>query len=227
MAKIQVLIVEDDPMVMEIHKNYILSVEGFSLMRTAFNGKEALEIIKNSPPDLLILDIFMPKMGGIKTLHNIRRQNEAIDVVVVTAAKEVETVEEVMRLGPFDYIIKPFSFERIHATLQSYKKFKNKTKNKGRELSQEDVDKFIDRGRNYFSASSLPKGLNSANLQNVCGILEGSPEPLSTDEVAELAGFSRVTAWRYLEFLVSSGRVAVKHVPHCNAGRPIKKYSLI
>jgi two-component system response regulator DctR len=227
MDEIKVLIVEDDPMVREIHKNYIISVEGFRVAGIASNGREALDIIRGATPDLVILDIFMPKLDGVSTLHRIRKQNKDIDVIVVTAAREAETVEEIMRFGAFDYIIKPFSFERISSALESYKRYREKMKTKKQDLSQEEVDGLINRNRHRHSLSPLPKGLNRSSLEKVTKAIRNSKEALSTDEVAALTDFSRVTAWRYLEFLVSSGAVMVKHVPHPNAGRPVKKYRFI
>jgi len=227
MDKIKVLIVEDDPMVMEIHRNYIMSVKDFCVIATAYDGREALDIIKNNIPDLVILDIFMPRQDGIKTLHRIRKQKSGIDVIVVTASREPETVEKIMRFGAFDYVIKPFSFERLNSALESYKNYKGRIMEKEQDLTQEDIDGLISRSRYSKTASSLPKGLNTENMDKIMNVLENSDTGLSTDEVATVAGFSRVTAWRYLEYLLSSGTVTVHYVPHPNAGRPTKKYSLI
>jgi len=227
MDKIKVLIVEDDPMVMEIHRNYIMSVEDFSIIGTAFNGKDALDIIKTATPDLVILDIFMPKLDGVNTLHKIRKQNSDIDVIVVTASREPETVEKIMRFGAFDYIIKPFSFERISSALESYKRFKGRISDRKQDLTQEDVDGLINRSRYRYSVSPLPKGLNIESMEKVIDVLKNSKKALSTDDVSSLTGFSRVTAWRYLEFLLSSGAVKVKYIPHPSAGRPSKKYSFL
>lgn len=227
MDDLKVLIVEDDPMVMEIHRNYIISVDGFSIAGTASNGREALDIIRTADPDLVILDIFMPKLDGVSTLHRIRKQNNDIDVIVVTASREPETVEDIMRFGAFDYIIKPFSFERISSALESYRRYKIRMRAREHDLSQEDVDGLINRSRYRYSVSSLPKGLNRDSLEKVTSVMKNSKEALSTDEVASLTGFSRVTAWRYLEYLLSSGAVKVKYIPHSSAGRPMKKYSFI
>ena len=227
MDDLKVLIVEDDPMVMEIHRNYIISVDGFSIAGTASNGREALDIIRSADPDLVILDIFMPKLDGVSTLHKIRRQNSDIDVIVVTASREPETVENIMRFGAFDYIIKPFSFERISSALESYKRYKVRMRARKKDLSQEDVDGLINRSRYRYSVSNLPKGLNRESLEKVTSVMKNSKESLSTDEVASLTGFSRVTAWRYLEYLLSTGAVKVRHIPHSSAGRPVKKYSFI
>jgi response regulator of citrate/malate metabolism len=98
---------------------------------------------------------------------------------------------------------------------------------KEQDLTQEDIDGLISRNRYSKTANSLPKGLNTENMDKIMNVLENSDTGLSTDEVATVAGFSRVTAWRYLEYLLSSGTVTVHYVPHPNAGRPTKKYSLI
>ena len=63
----------------------------------------------------------MPEMDGIETLKRIREKGDDVDIILITAAQEGNIIKEVMRFGAFDYIIKPFTFERVKAALDSYR----------------------------------------------------------------------------------------------------------
>lgn len=111
MTYINVLVVEDDPMVAEIHQNFINSVDNFRVAGIVNNGLKALEFIERRPVRLVILDIFLPGLDGIATLEKIRERGENIDVIVVSASRDVSTVAKAIQAGAFDYIVKPFVFE--------------------------------------------------------------------------------------------------------------------
>lgn len=226
MKCINVLIVEDDPMVMDIHKRFISTVEGFKVVGEANNGSDALIILEEKDIDLVILDIFMPKLDGIETLKKIRESESDVDVILITAAQEGNIIKEVIRFGAFDYIIKPFKFERFKAALDSYKKYLKKISNSSVEFSQEDVDAVLTRKNKEKDFISLPKGLQPFTLKKITNYLKNSEKPLSADEVANLSGVSRVTARRYLEYLVATGR-AVIQPQYQEIGRPINNYILI
>ncbi|MGC9372852.1 MAG: response regulator, partial [Thermovirgaceae bacterium] len=93
--EIRVLIAEDDPMVMEIYRKFLISIEGFCVAGQASNGKTALKMLRERRVDLLILDIFMPELNGIETLKAIRARGDGVDVIVISAAQEIETVNQV------------------------------------------------------------------------------------------------------------------------------------
>lgn len=226
MKCINVLIVEDDPMVMDIHKRFISSVEGFEILGEAHNGSDALKILKKKDIDLVILDIFMPELDGIETLKKIREGENDVDVILITAAQEGGIVKEVIRLGAFDYIIKPFTFERFKASLDSYKRYLKKMRNMAEEFSQEDVDDVFTRKDKNKVFLKLPKGLQDTTLKKIISYLKNSEKPLSADEVANLSGVSRVTARRYLEYLVATGRGVVQP-KYQEVGRPINNYKLL
>ncbi len=74
---------------------------------TAFNGKMAVELAKREKPDLILLDIKMPEMGGIETLRKIKKMRKEIVVIMFTAYGTLETAREAMKLGAYDYVTKP------------------------------------------------------------------------------------------------------------------------
>lgn len=90
---IKVLLIEDDPMVQEVNKEFITGVSGFSVIATAADGDEGIRLIKDLRPGLVVLDVYMPKKDGIKTLQEIRKQKLEVDVIIVSAAKDKETIQ--------------------------------------------------------------------------------------------------------------------------------------
>ncbi len=106
-----ILIVDDE-------KNYppilsaILKEEGFETL-TAFSGKEALEILKDSDVDLVLTDMKMPFMDGIELLERIKDKDPDLPVIMMTAHGTVEKAVEAMQKGAYNYIMKPFDNERL------------------------------------------------------------------------------------------------------------------
>lgn len=157
MDDLKVLIVEDDPMVMDIHKRFTMSIPGFTLVGLACNGKEALKVLDQREVDLVILDIFMPELDGIDTLHQIRRNRKNVDTIVISAAHEMETVKKVMRFGAFDFIVKPFTYERFKQALESYRSF---CQSEEKDMDQKSIDRLLRHGSGGKHIRNLPKGLS-------------------------------------------------------------------
>ncbi|KUK58322.1 MAG: Transcriptional regulatory protein [Synergistales bacterium 53_16] len=223
---IRVLVVDDDPTVVEIHCRFVMSIEGYTLAGSSTNGLDALRRIESTPVDLVILDIYMPELDGVETIHEIRRSERNVDVIVVSASHEVETFTEVSRAGAFDYIVKPFTYDRFRAALESYRSFRRTVLSARGHLSQQDIDAIMNRRREKTRCSNLPKGLSPIKLKHIIEILRQQKKPLSADEAAALAGVSRVTARRYLEYLVSSGEAVIEPF-YKDIGRPVNLYRLI
>jgi len=83
------------------------------LVVTAGSAKEAWEKILSEEPDLIFLDIIMPQKDGMDLLKEIRENQPLIPVVMLTAAKNVKTAVEAMKLGAFDYVTKPFDIDEL------------------------------------------------------------------------------------------------------------------
>lgn len=221
---IRVIIVEDDPMVAEIHRRFIASLPGFRIAGSAPDGEKALTLINEVPADLVILDIFMPELDGIQTLRALRALNAGVDVIIVSAAQEIDTINAVIRGGAFDYIVKPYDFDRFRTSLESYRQFRERISTGPRSRTQEDIDGLYQL-HSRISKASLPKGLNAITLNKVERLLEKHHHPLSAEETASSIGVSRVTARRYLEYLVARGEAAVER-SYGDIGRPANTYRL-
>ena len=112
-----VLLVDDEA---HIRKFIGLILRQFSIPRLleASNGEEALEIYSREKPDLVLLDVNMPKMGGLETLKQLRVLNPDCVVVMLTSLATRQTIEEAAELGATNYIRKDTPKEEIAAALQ-------------------------------------------------------------------------------------------------------------
>lgn len=224
---IKVLIVEDDPMVAEFNKRYLKEIDGFSLSGTVHNVKEAEEFIKKEQVGLILLDVFMPGANGLELLQFIREQNMAVDVILITAAADVEKIQTALRLGAVDYLIKPFEFERFNQALVQYKD-KYTIFQKKHVLNQEDLDDrilYADQRQSGEVIDSLPKGLTSSTLQIIMNVIKSKEGSLfSTDDIAESTYISRVSVRKYLKFLAHLG--VLEESLTYGIGRPVYYYTL-
>lgn len=223
MATVKVLIVDDDPMVLQVNRGYVEEVEGFKVVGTARNGADALEAVHRLQPDLILLDVYMPDKDGLAMLRDLRSQAVPADVILVSAAQDAETIGEALRNGAQDYIIKPFRPERLRAALESYREMKHKLKTSAR-LSQEQLDRL--RGTPApVAGDEPPKGLNEMTLKQVTDYLSRQPEPQTAIDVADGLGMARVTSRRYLDYLVKLGKVRLE-MQYGGVGRPQYRYML-
>ncbi|MGA3602789.1 response regulator [Lysinibacillus agricola] len=232
MDVIKVLLIEDDPMVREVNRQFIEQINGFSLIGYAGNGIEGIEKIKLLKPELVFMDVFMPEQDGIITLGKIREEHLPVDVIAVTAANDMPTVQRILHLGVYDYIMKPFTFERIEQTLKDYQAYKKKISSM-QDLTQHDVDHLMQQRIPVQVAAPpvigailidvLPKGFNRATLDKVLSYIQESNVAVSAEEVSTYIGTARVTARRYLDFLEKQNLLKVD-IQYGSVGRPIHRY---
>jgi response regulator of citrate/malate metabolism len=218
------LIVDDDFMVAKVHRAYTERVAGFEVVGVAHAGGEALEAVERLRPDLVVLDIYLPDMSGLEVLQELRRRRASVDAIMVTAARDAESLRSAMAGGALHYIVKPFNFERYSDTLQTYLRFLGR-RSALDEVEQEDVDRLY-AAMGVASEQSLPKNLNRPTLELVVRCLQENSETVSALDVAERTGISRGTARRYLEYLEGRGR-AVLELRYGSAGRPEHRYRLV
>ena len=105
--KKNILLVDDDPLIIRMYQNR-LSNDGYEV-RTASNGEEALIQVMKEKPDLILLDIMMPKMNGVETLKRLKAEpkTENIPVIILTnLGDNPKDIESAKRLGALDYLVK-------------------------------------------------------------------------------------------------------------------------
>lgn len=111
----RILVVDDEPDAVELLQEFLTS-KGYEVL-TASNGEEALRKVKEERPHLILLDVRMPGMSGLDVLRQVRQFDREIGVIMVTAVNEEETGRESLRLGAFDYIVKPLNLEYLERSL--------------------------------------------------------------------------------------------------------------
>ncbi|WP_375089976.1 response regulator [Peribacillus sp. RS7] len=224
---ITVVIVEDDENAVNIYKQFTNQLDQFTVIATASTGKQALNILHAAQPDLILLDIFLPDMNGIDLLREIRREYRGIDVILITAANDTETVSEAIRGGAFGYLIKPIIIDKLLATLNQYDQTRRQLHNNNL-VNQDKVDTFfrtISNPNTVNDVQILPKGIDKHTLKMVRSKIQNVNGSLNADELGQLVGISYSTMRRYLEYLVSCDEMEVE-VLYGSIGRPERKYKI-
>jgi two-component system response regulator DctR len=216
-----VLIVEDDPFVAKLHGRLVDAVNGFQVVGTATNGEEARQLVATLEADLAIVDLSMPGSDGVDFLRALRRAGQSTEVIVVTAVRDARVVREVMHLGVVDYLVKPFSPERLQQAMTAF--LARARTFRRAQLTQDEVDRV--QSSVSHRTPRLPKGLKRSTLVAVRQTLAAAERPLTSVEVGQTIGVARVTARRYLEYLEVIGAAEVER--ECiGPGRPRNRYRL-
>ncbi len=223
---IRVVIAEDDLQIAEIQRRFLERIEGFELAGLAHGLEEAEDLVEILQPDLLLLDIQFPTGTGLDLLRKLRAGNSSVDVIMITAAKEVETLREALHGGVFDYILKPLVFERLQETLTNYRKHISRLQTL-QSLEQKDVDSVLPKTGSSNDPRTdeqrLPKGIDGLTLEKIRKVFADRNDALNAEEVGELIGASRTTARRYLEYLVGCSQLSAE-VSYGTVGRPERRY---
>ena len=223
---IEVLIIEDDPMVAKFNAIYLESIPGFSLAGIAQNAEEGWTFLQHNKVDLILLDVHMGKRTGLELLSDLRQSDNPVDVIIITAANDKGSIQTALHHGAVDYLIKPFSFERFQEALAHYAgKFKVMSVNEN--MSQEEIDTFLLKsGKPQPTVLELPKGLTVRTFSTIVRqIIKRERTAFSAGDLAEETGISRVSVRKYLNHLVELNMLNVD-VVYQETGRPLHRFLL-
>lgn len=226
---VRVLVVDDDFAVASLHRAYVEAMAGFTVVAEAHSARQALRAVEELRPDLVLLDIHLPDLSGVEVLHRLRARpgGRDLDVIAITAAREVDTVRSAMAGGVADYLIKPFTLQVFRERLEVYAaqrtELRRRSAAKGTVRDQNDVDRILSLPRHVGTAPELPKGLSRHTLSLVAAALRDSGHDLSAGEAAQRCGLSRVSCRRYLEQLTAMGLAEVRP-RYGGTGRPENGY---
>lgn len=227
----KVLIIEDDFRIAGINRSFVEQASDFAVVGMARSRAEALAWLAAHPAgvDLILLDVYLPDVEGLALLWEIRRDYRHIDIVMVTAAKEVETVEEALRGGVFDFLIKPVENTRVQKMLNLFRARRQLAEG-AREINQEQLDHALSSLYGGVEDASsrrrtLPKGIDGLTLDTVLDVLQREKSALTASDLAARIGSSRSTARRYLEHLVGE-RLVTAEQSYGEVGRPQRHYCL-
>ncbi|WP_093798970.1 response regulator [Streptomyces sp. Wb2n-11] len=212
---IRVLVVEDDPVAADAHALYVGRVPGFAVAGVAHSRAEAVRALDREPVGLLLLDLYLPDGHGLQLVRSLRGAGHTADVIAVTSARDLAVVREGVSLGVVQYVLKPFTFATLRDRLTRYAEFRAAA---GEASGQDEVDRALAALRTPQPAA-LPKGLSAPTLEAVTRTLRDAPDGITATTAAAAVGISRITARRYLEHLVVTGR-AERSPQYGQVGRP-------
>jgi response regulator of citrate/malate metabolism len=222
---IRTLVIDDDFMAASVHRSFTERVPGFTVVGEATTGTDALRLVEELNPDLLLLDIYLPDMSGLEVMQRLRSADgHPVDVIAITSAKDVKIVRDAMHHGVVHYLVKPFAFSTFRERLEGYATLKARLERIA-DADQREIDRLYGLLR-AGGEESLPKGISAPTLQLVADVVRAAEGEVSAAEVARRSGISRGTARRYLEFLSTSGTLEL-NLRYGAAGRPEHLYSWI
>ncbi len=229
---IRVLVVDDDFMVARVHRGYVASVPGFTVVGEANTAAAAMTAVADLRPDLVLLDLYLPDTDVADLMSTMLAPEMPCDVMVLSAANDLETVRTAFESGALHYLIKPFSRQDLAGRLTDYRRRRESWDRAVRDdgtVEQGAVDTLFGRDPRPPQQPSppLPKGLAGPTLTLVRDALQRARDhgdgTLSATECADQVGLARVSARRYLEHLVTVGSARVEH-RYGGAGRPERRY---
>lgn len=224
MSDIRAVIVDDDFAVAHVNRAFVDAQPGFVVVAEAHTGTEAIAAIELHRPQLVLLDVYLPDLGGLDVLRRLRANGNDVEVIAVTAARDLDTVRKARLLGVRHYLVKPFSGASLGERLEEVRRGIAADEAAPRAtLDQRAVDQFLGAASRRHAA--LPKGLSPVSLARVAEGLAECDADVSAAELAESLGMSRVSARRYLEHLVATGAAEVAP-RYGSAGRPEHRYRL-
>jgi response regulator of citrate/malate metabolism len=225
---IRTLVVDDDYHVAQVHTRAVNRVAGFETVGEAHTAAEARDLVASTRPDLLLLDMYLPDESGLDLVRGLAAEAEASgrpravpDFILVTAARDIESVRSAIRLGAIYYLVKPFTFSTLREQLESYRTWRQRL-SQTREADQETVDALYSILRSPTTSAQSRRRL-PPTMVRVLTAVEQAPAALGAVEVAEQLGVSRPTAQRYLAALVQRDLLDLE-LAYGATGRPEHRY---
>ena len=212
-----------------MNRQLIEQITGYEVVSETRTASETIAFLQQAEafPDLILLDVYIPDSPGLDLFWQLRRDYPIIDIILLTAAKEIDIVEQALHGGVLDYLIKPVEHSRFVDTFTRYRSRKIVLSSKS-ELSQDDFDRILFstevRHNPSLLADGLPKGIDQLTLERIENVVNQSTvEGITAVHAGEAAGVSRSTARRYLEYLVLVEQVKAQ-LHYGDVGRPERTY---
>lgn len=223
--KIKILVVEDDPMVSEINQSYLQrTIDDTQLeISVAKDGSIALKEITKQDFDLILLDVYMPKLNGDKLLKELLELKKHPQIIMLTAANESKHLQSAVEYGVLDYLVKPFTFERFQQAIEKFLKTQQSL-NENKVFSQEKIDSlFQNTSETKKDNHDLPKGLSELSLQKIKKEISKEEGLFSVQDLARKTQLSRISVKKYLDYLLDQEEIQ-SEIKYLEIGRPLTVY---
>ena len=175
-----ILIVDDDKDLIEGLRWY-LEAEGFQII-SASDGEAAIEVFRRERPDLVILDIMMPKMDGIKVCETISRESDAMIMMLSARDSEIDKVRA-LKLGADDYVTKPFHISELVARIQSLIRRRNRGRVTTPTYRWENLE--LSLGEHRVTVNGLSVELTAMEFDLLAALMESPQVVLSRKQLVE------------------------------------------
>lgn len=223
-----VLIIEDDPMVAKLNEDFLKTIPTINIVGNYRTTQDAKKLLQEKRVDAILLDNYLPNETGIEFLVELRKENNQVPVILITAANDIETIQQALALGVIDYLVKPFTAERF---LSSIQKVMNQKKlfSQLKYANQQNIDALFNEhstnntSANFSLSNDLPKGLAKLTMEKVLEKINEETTSFSTEELAKKIGISRISTKKYLTFLVESNYLT-EDIVYQEVGRPTIRY---
>ncbi len=220
-------VIADDSLALQ--KKYAVALtmaRNFRLREVVSSGPELESCLDRGSVQLVLLDIYLKGWNGLNSLRLLRIRHPRVDWLVLSHGADTDTVRGCICLGVFDYLIKPFSIDRLEKALDAYHQYHQGLTQRTNPWHQKDLDMIFSlRGRFSGSQDEVPKGIQSKLLDRLRVCMTGGADTLSAAQAGSALGISRSTARRYMEYLVENGEATVEY-EISNVGRPAKLYRM-
>ena len=181
---ISVVVIDDDFRVAKIHSSFVARIDGYEVVGVAHSGADALKLVKDVEPDLMLLDLYLPDIFGLDLLNQMRVQGLLCDVIVISAGNESKTVQQAVQLGVTNYLLKPFTFADLQQRLDDYR-LNRASIHPYRLGDQSEIDRLF--GRPGTSRlEQLPKGMSPETATLILTEVANSAGGISALECAEM-----------------------------------------
>ncbi|UQX89033.1 response regulator [Jatrophihabitans telluris] len=222
---IRTLVVDDDYRVAKLHSAAVDRVEGFTTVGEAHTAGEARTMIAELHPDLMILDIYLPDEDGLSLLRSLTAEDpDAPDCMIVTAARDLDSVRAAIGLGAVYYLVKPFGFRLLREQLETYRRWRQEMTTAGNVDADQSVVDALYAMRQPAGTERGGRPRLPPTMARILAIVLNSQETQSASSVADQLGISRPTAQRYLTELERKGLIALD-LEYGATGRPVHRYA--
>lgn len=228
MRVLKVLIAEADQLLQKLYSDLVAEENAYTVLKCVSSGPEMFEILRVVGADLVLLDLYLKDFDAMSGLEQLRKDFPRTDYIIVSSGENPDLVRNALCQGVFEFLIKPFSFERLRFAMRNYEIYHRSLTGRTRPWRQEDLDNLISmksRDPSWANNRVIPKGLQIKCLNDIESFLKENDDTFSAQEISEKLGISRSTARRYLEFLTISERAVVEYA-YRKIGRPEKRYRI-
>ena len=224
MQPLSVLIAEPDVMLRTLYRDIVTENAGYTFAGFADDGTALCSQLTNLSVHIVLLDILLPAFNGLEEFRKLRAEHPRVDFIILSSEKAPDIVRGTICSGAFDYLIKPFEWDRFRRALKAYEEYHHSLAGRKRPWKQEDIDRITGSKKHMGEcAYGVPKGFQETLINRMTNLMNESGVPLSASETGRMLGISRSSARRYLEYLAEECGISVQY-EFSQVGRPKKLY---